>query len=94
MRFEWDADKAAEVAAQRGITLDDAIAVFFDADAYEEFDEDHSTTEERYRIIGLSAKGLLTVVYTVMQEGQPDEVYRIITAWHATTSEEKRYEGK
>jgi uncharacterized DUF497 family protein len=88
-----DEQKAAEVQAERGITLGDVVEAFADPNAADQYDETRSITEHRYIIIGLSGIGLLTVIYTVWQDGQED-VYQIITAWHATTREERIYEGK
>jgi uncharacterized DUF497 family protein len=93
VRFEWDEQKAAGVQVERGITLDDVVDAFANPNAAEQYDEARSIKEDRYLIIGLSGIGLLTIVYTVWQDGQED-VYQIIMAWHATTREERIYEGK
>ena len=93
MRFEWDENKVAQFEAERGIRLSDAEEVFYDARAIDFYDEFYSISEDRYVIIGLSGKGLLTVVYTV-REDEGEEVYRIITAWHSTDREEGLYEKR
>jgi uncharacterized DUF497 family protein len=90
MRFEWDSEKADTNEAQHGVSFNEARGVFSDPNAIKIYDEDHSTSEDRFIIIGLSAVGLLTVVYTERQH----DVYRIISAWHATTRETRIYEGQ
>lgn len=91
MRFVWDKTKAAEVEAARGIRLSDAKEVFYDPRALDFYDESHSANEDRYIVTGLSGKGLLTVSYTI-RERDGEEIYRLITAWHATKDETRRYE--
>jgi uncharacterized DUF497 family protein len=75
---------------KHGVSFAEAIEVFRDPDAAERFDEAHSLTEDRYLIIGLSKRGLLTVVYAEKRS----DVYRIISAWKATRREKRIYEGK
>lgn len=87
MLFDWDADKAAENEAKHGITFEEATKAFYDMNAIEEYDEEHSITEERYRLIGLVGRGLLTVVYT-----ERSGIYWMITARKATGVEEEIYE--
>ncbi|MCI0486990.1 MAG: BrnT family toxin [Nitrososphaera sp.] len=93
MRVEWDESKAAQVEAERNISFDDVIAALSDPEAAVEYDEAHSVTEERYKLLGLSGSGLLSVIYTVSQD-ESGEIIKIITAWHATTREERIYEGE
>lgn len=90
VRFEWDTTKAIENAGAHGVSFNEAMEVFRDPDAAERYDEAHSMTADRYLIIGLSRRGLLTVVYTEKR----NDVYRIISAWKATTREKRIYEGK
>ena len=91
MRFEWDKNKRAQVGAQRNITQKDVEQVFVDERAFDFYDESHSAIEDRYIIIGLTDKGLLTVVYTI-RESNGEDIYHIITAWHSTREEVKLYE--
>jgi len=91
VKFEWDENKRAQVEAERGITQKDVEQAFSDERAFDFYDESHSINENRYIVIGLSSKGLLTVPYTI-RERNGEEIYRIITAWHSTREEEKLYE--
>lgn len=92
MEFDWDDDKAAENKTQHGVSFDEAKEVFFDVGAIEIYDEAHSLYEARYRIIGLSSRGLLTVVYRPKTDDEGKEVIRIVSAWDSTSVEEREYE--
>lgn len=85
---EWDDDKAADVAAERGLSFEDAATVFLDPLAITVHDQDHSTDEVRYATIGTTrAARLLVVIHT--DRGRS---VRIITAWPATPAERRSYE--
>ena len=64
--FEWDEDKANHNWRMHGVAFAEAIKVFDDAHAAEEYDAEHSSEKEpRYSRIGLSGIHLLFVVFTV-----------------------------
>lgn len=88
MRFEWDTDKAARNNQAHGISFDEAIEVFTDPNAFEDFDPSHSDVEPRYRRVGLSSRRLLLVVFAERAEN----VIRIVSARKSTTKERERYE--
>ena len=54
------------------------------------FDPDHSETEDRFILLGLSARFRLLIVCHCYREG---EVIRIISARRANKSEQRQYEG-
>lgn len=88
MKFEWDINKAEANIKNHGVSFDEAEDVFFDDFAIDVYDDSHSDFEEqRFQILGLTAKGVLLVVYTIRYE----ETYRIISARKATKSEEDSY---
>ena len=63
--------------------------VFYDEEALLMPDPDHSATEERFVILGISKKtNLLTVCHCYREN---EEVIRIINARKATTKEKKQY---
>jgi uncharacterized DUF497 family protein len=62
LRFEWDDDKAIINERNHGISFEEAIHVFDDDHAIDEYDKTHSDAEPRFHIIGLSRRGLLVVV--------------------------------
>jgi len=89
MRFEWDAAKAAANLKTRGISFNEAVEVFFDPNAVEGFDAEHSDEENRFYIIGFSSRRLLYVVYAERLQG---DVIRIISARKAESKKQKEYE--
>jgi uncharacterized protein len=89
MNFEWDENKAKlNIKNHDGISFEDAKEVFADDYSLDVFDDSHSNFDEnRFRVIGLTIKGVLLVVYTVRDQ----ETYRIISARKATKLEEITY---
>ena len=88
MRFEWDVKKASENFAKHRVTFYEAAEVFYDPNALEEYDLEHSTTEARFVIIGLSSRRLLFVAFAEYES----EVVRIISARKAGAIEREVYE--
>lgn len=88
MRFEWDDKKARENLQKHGVTFGEATEVFYDPHALEAHDIEHSTTEARFFIIGLSSRRLLYVVYAERIR----DVVRIISARKANRLEFQDYE--
>lgn len=78
IRFEWDLK----------ISFEEAQTVFEDFNARVIDDPDHSTTEDRFVILGLSAKTRLLVVCHCCRD---NEILRIISARKATKLESKTY---
>ena len=93
MTFEWDEDKPAENERKHeGITFKEAAEVFLDANAVEDFDDEHSDAEEiRYLRIGNSSKRLLRVSFAVRAAESEDEIIRIISARKGKAKEEEIY---
>lgn len=88
MRFEWDVKKASENFTKHGVTFYEAAEVFYDPNALDYYDSEHSTSEARFFIIGLSSRRLLFVVYS-----EPElDVIRIISARKAGRIEREVYE--
>lgn len=89
LRFEWDPIKAASNEEKHGVTFIEAKSVFLDQDALVIPDPDHSQTEDRFIILGLSKAGrALIVVHCFRAEGTS---IRIISARKAGTREQKNY---
>ncbi len=55
MKFEWDDVKAKINLKIHGVSFDEASEVFFDPNAIEGFDSEHSANEDRFYIIGFSS---------------------------------------
>jgi uncharacterized DUF497 family protein len=88
VRFEWDDAKAADNLRKHSVSFEEAVEVFYDPNAFDDYDSEHSDEEARFFIIGLSSRRLLYVVY-VERAG---DVMRIISARRANKIERKIYE--
>jgi hypothetical protein len=88
VKFDWDPDKAKANERDHRVSFDEAKEVFFDPNAVDQFDPDHSIEENRYNIIGFSSRRLLFVVYTE----HADDVIHIISARKATKRDRAEYE--
>jgi len=89
LRLEWDSDKASENLEKHGITFEEASSVFNDERAVEFYDDEHSEWENRFLILGLSARFRLLLVCHCRRENEM--VIRIISARQATINEAKHY---
>ena len=56
MRFEWDDQKALENLKKHGVTFGEATEVFYDPNALETEDTEHSVDEARFSIVGYSTR--------------------------------------
>ena len=90
IRFEWDKAKAALNKRKHGVSFEEAQTVFYDEHAIEFFDPDHSESEDRFIMLGLSFELRLLVVCHCVRETQ--SVIRIISARKATRHEAKSYQ--
>jgi uncharacterized DUF497 family protein len=87
--FEWDNRKNTTNFRKHGVSFEDAQTVFFDENAIEFDDPDHSPHEERFILLGLSQRLKVLVVCHCYRE--KDSIIRIISARKATKKEEKSY---
>lgn len=83
-RFEWDDAKAASNLRKHRVSFDQAREVFDDPDGQFEIDDDPD--EDRWKLTGRSAVGILVVVH--VERGTR---IRIISARGATRREEAGY---
>ncbi len=90
LRFEWDLAKAEENLKKHGVSFDDARTVFYDDFAVEFYDDEHSDWEDRFLLLGLSAKLDLLLVCHCYRESE--SVIRLISAREATKSEARFYQ--
>jgi uncharacterized protein len=91
MRFAWDEAKAAENYRKHGVSFEEAATVFTDENARLKADPDHSQEEDRFILLGFSAKLRHLIVCHAYREN--DKVIRIISARKATRNERKQYES-
>lgn len=92
LRVEWDPAKSAGNARKHGVTFAEAESVFADDHALLIDDPDHSEAEDRFVLLGLSAK--LRVLIVVHCYREDDAVIRIISARKATKPEQRRYNAR
>lgn len=91
LHFEWNLYKAKTNFRSHGVSFEEAKTVFYDENAIEFYDQDHSFKEERYLMIGLSSKiRLLLVSYTVCED-KDEDVIRIISSRKPTKKEQQTY---
>lgn len=89
IQFEWDENKNQINQRKHGISFREAKTVFYDEEALVIDDPEHSETEDRFIILGLSSKANLLVVCHRYRAS--DTVIRIISARKATKTESKYY---
>ena len=92
LHFEWDPGKAAANARRHGVGFEEAVTVFADESALLLDDPEHSVSEERFVLLGLSAALRLLVVVHCYRAKQ--DTIRIISALKAIRSEAAQYEGR
>ncbi len=89
MIFEWDPKKAEQNLKKHEIDFVEAATVFSDPLSVTYSDPDHSITETRYIIIGMSRRSRLLIVAHTDRDGRT----RIISARETTRHERKLYES-
>ena len=85
LRFEWDARKDAANRRKHGVSFSEAKTVFFDEDAVEYPDPDHSEDEDRFLLIGTSFR--LRVLLVCHCYRARESTIRIVSARKATRKE-------
>ncbi|MFP4306296.1 MAG: BrnT family toxin [Desulfococcaceae bacterium] len=89
LRFEWDPFKSKVNRDKHGVSFEEAATVFYDERAFEFYDDDHSEWEDRFLLLGISAKLRLLMVCHCFRTNE--SVIRIISARKATQKEAKFY---
>ena len=92
MEFEWDENKAQINKKKHGVSFEEAATVFDDADALQIFDPDHSESEDRFILLGMSA--ILRILVVCHCYRAEDSKIRIISARKATRNESFTYERR
>jgi len=87
--FEWDSAKAAVNVRKHGVSFEEAQSVFYDEFAVQFFDDDHSSDEEHFLLLGMSTGARLLLVCHCERDG--GNVIRIISARRATKRESAFY---
>jgi len=89
--FEWDHEKNSINQKKHSISFEEAKSVFYDDNAIQFWDEDHSDAEDRFLLLGRSSRmRILLIVHCYREQ---ESVIRIISARKATKNERKYYQG-
>jgi uncharacterized protein len=90
--FEWDSKKEKINLEKHGVSFEEAKTVFYDENAVQFFDPDHSDTEDRFILLGMSFKLRAIVVCHCFRK--EETTIRIISARKANKEEEIEYWSK
>jgi hypothetical protein len=88
--FEWNGSKARSNVRRHGVEFAAAITAFDDPLSLTVPDPDHSSTEERFLLVGHAADGRIVVVSFVERGFR----LRIISARLATRHERRSYQDE
>ena len=88
LTFVWDPQKAASNLKKHGVSFEEATTAFADPLSLTIPDPDHSESEERCVLVGLSNMARLVVVVHT----ETGETIRIISARSASALERRKYE--
>jgi uncharacterized protein len=89
LKFSWDARKDRANRRKHGVSFEEALTVFYDENAREFVDPDHSEDEDRFILLGLSCRLRVLVVCHCYRESE--SVIRIVSARRADRNEEQDY---
>jgi len=90
LAFTWDPTKARANLRKHGVSFIEAQSVFYDEHARLVDDPDHSESEDRLILLGLSEAARLLIVVHAYRE--PEGLIRIISARKVTPRERSGYE--
>jgi len=89
LQFEWDPRKDFANRRKHGVSFSEARTVFSDDQALLIDDPDHSLEEDRFILLGLSARARVLAVSHCYRKGEG--VIRVISARKATRREQALY---
>lgn len=89
--FDWNTAKAAANLKKHGVSFEEAQTVFYDEFAVQFYDEENSSNEERFLMLGMSSGARLLLVCHC--ERDSGGIIRIISARKATKHESSYYGG-
>jgi uncharacterized DUF497 family protein len=91
MIFDWDDHKAESNKKKHGVSFAEATTAFSDPNAIEFLDAKNSEKEERWILVGLSARSHVLLVVFVERE---EKLIRIVSARKAVKEEMNQYFSK
>lgn len=94
VKFEWDTKKEQTNINKHGVSFEQASYVFADPYALNQYDDDHSTKEDRWLILGKSINEVILVVVHTFKDQEGMEIVRIISARQATKHERNTYQSR
>lgn len=89
LRFVWDPRKSRINLRKHGVSFEEAQTAFRDENAKVYFDPDHSETEDRFILLGMSLQLRVLVVCHCYRESET--IVRVISARKADKGEEDDY---
>lgn len=89
LKFVWDTKKEKANLKKHGISFEEARTTFYDENAIQFFDPDHSDDEDRFILLGTSYKINTLVVCHCFRDDE--KVIRIISARKADKDEIEVY---
>ena len=89
--FEWDDQKNQRNIQKHGVSFEEAETIFFDTNAAQIWDGEHSYDEDRFLMLGMSSKARILLVVHCFRESE--STVRLISARKAKKSESKEYTG-
>ncbi len=89
LTFVWDEMKDRANQRKHAVSFAEARTVFYDENAREYADPDHSASEARFILLGISSRLRVLVVCHCYRESE--SVIRIISARRAQRNEEETY---
>ena len=87
--FSWDDRKDRENQRKHGVSFEEASTAFSDENARLKHDPEHSNEEDRFILLGFSARLRLVVVSHSYRKNEQE--IRIISARKATRNEREQY---
>ena len=95
IEFQWDENKNTINRKKHGISFEEARSCFYDEDGLLLSDPDHSETEDRFVLLGLSSSARVLVVCHCYREvsGQTETI-RIISARKTDKYESRQYHNR
>ena len=89
LRFAWDPRKARANLRKHRVSFEEAETVFYDEEGLILDDPEHSQTEDRFILLGMSAAlRILSVCHCIREGGS---LIRIIGARRAVRAEQRQY---
>ncbi|MBT3199680.1 MAG: BrnT family toxin [Phycisphaerales bacterium] len=89
LTFSWDDRKDRANQRKHGVSFEEAATAFADENARLTHDPDHSQDEDRFILLGFSAKFRMLVVAHAYRQGETE--IRIISARKAMRKERMQY---